>query len=101
MRRFAIGEYPYIGSNASDVEQVQWKGDDRLQPIILQNPASDVPFALSCIAVQSERASHPIQLLPWIPRHRNVRSSLNETRLVWFRVPLVMLWLARLKERGY
>ena len=38
------------------VEQVGRQGDDRLQPVVLQNPAADLRFARASAAVEQRRA---------------------------------------------
>ena len=55
MLGFPIGEHPDIGRDAGVVEHVQRQGDDGLQPVILDDPAPDVAFALACIAGEERR----------------------------------------------
>src|SRR5688500_8177133 len=41
----AIGQDPDVRGDARIIEKLFGQGDDRLQPIILQNPASDLALA--------------------------------------------------------
>ena len=40
--RLAVGEHPDVGGDAGVVEHVERQGDDRLQPVVLDDPAADV-----------------------------------------------------------
>ncbi len=47
MLGFPVREHPYVGSDARVVEHVERQGDNSLQPVVLDDPASDVALALS------------------------------------------------------
>ena len=48
--RFAVGQYPDVGSDTGVVEQVERQGNNGLQPIVFDDPATDITFTLSGIA---------------------------------------------------
>src|SRR5579875_3964361 len=60
---FAVRQYPDISRDAGVVKHVQGQGDDRLQPVVLYDPAADVALALASVASEQRRAvvhlSHP------------------------------------------
>ena len=47
-------EHPDIGGDAGVVEDVERQGDDGLQPVVLDDPAADIAFALSGVPVNSD-----------------------------------------------
>ena len=48
--RLSVGEHPHVGGDAGVVEHVERQGDDRLQPVVLDDPAADVALALTGVA---------------------------------------------------
>ena len=46
----AVGQHPHVGGDAGVVEHVEGQGDDRLQPVVLDDPAADVALALAGVA---------------------------------------------------
>ena len=50
MLRLAVGKHPDVGGDAGVVEHVERQGDDRLQPVVLDDPAADVALALPGVA---------------------------------------------------
>ena len=44
--RLSVAEQPDIGGDSSIVENVERQGDDRLQPVVLDDPAADIALAL-------------------------------------------------------
>ncbi len=52
----AVGEHPDVGGDAGVVEHVERQGDDRLQPVVLDDPAADVALALAGVAGEQRRA---------------------------------------------
>ena len=56
MLRLPVGEHPDIGGDAGVVEHVERQGDDRLQPVVLDDPAADVALALAGIAGEQRAA---------------------------------------------
>ena len=54
--RLAVGQHPDVGGDAGVVEHVQRQGDDRLQPVVLDDPAADVALALAGVAGEERRA---------------------------------------------
>ena len=52
----AVGEHPDVGGDAGVVEHVERERDDRLQPVVLDDPAADVALALAGVAGE-ERAA--------------------------------------------
>src|SRR5690606_26572846 len=52
----AVREHPDVGRDAGVVEHVERQGDDRLQPVVLEDPAADVALALAGVAGE-ERAA--------------------------------------------
>ena len=46
----AVAEHPDVGGDAGVVEHVERQGDDRLQPVVLDDPAADVALALAGVA---------------------------------------------------
>ncbi len=52
---FAVAQQPDVGGDAGVVEHVQRQGDDRLQPVILDDPAPDVALPLAGIAGEQRR----------------------------------------------
>ena len=55
LRAFAVGEHPDIGGDAGVVEHVQGQGDDRFQPVVLDDPAADIALALTGVAGEEGR----------------------------------------------
>lgn len=43
--RFAVRHQPDVSGNARVVEHLRRHGDNRLQPVVLDNPLADVAFA--------------------------------------------------------
>ena len=56
LRRLAVAQHPHVGGDARVVEQVERQGHDRLQPVVLENPAADVALALAGVAGEQRRA---------------------------------------------
>ena len=56
VRRLAVAQDPDVGGDAGVVEHVERQGDDRLQPVVLDDPAADVALALPGVACE-ERAA--------------------------------------------
>ena len=56
MLGLAVGEHPDVGGDAGVVEEVQGQGDDRFEPVVLDDPAADV--ALSLPGVTQTVTSH-------------------------------------------
>ena len=54
--RLAVGEHPDVGGDAGVVEHVERQGDDRLQPVVLDDPAADVALALAGVAGEQRAA---------------------------------------------
>ena len=50
VRGLAVGQHPHIGGDAGVVEHVERQGDDRLQPVVLDDPAADIAFTLAGVA---------------------------------------------------
>ena len=50
MLGLAIGDYPNVGRNPSVVEHVERQRNNRLQPVVLDDPAADVALALAGVA---------------------------------------------------
>ena len=48
--RLAVAEQPDVGGDAGVVEDVERQGDDRLQPVVFDDPAADVALALAGVA---------------------------------------------------
>ena len=51
---FAVGQYPDVRGDAGVVEHVQGQGDDSLEPVVLDDPAPDVGFALAGVAGEED-----------------------------------------------
>ena len=45
-----LREHPDVGRDAGVVEHVERQGDDRLEPVVLDDPAADVALALAGVA---------------------------------------------------
>ncbi len=56
MRGLFVGEHPNVGGNAGVVEKVERQGNNGFQPVIFDEPAADVAFALSGIAGEKRTA---------------------------------------------
>ena len=56
MVRFAISQYPDVGGDAGVVEEIQGQCNDGFQPVVLDDPATDVALALAGVAGE-ERAA--------------------------------------------
>lgn len=56
MRRFPIGQHPYIGGNSGVIENIERQGHDGFQPVIFNDPSPDIAFSLSSIAGKQRRA---------------------------------------------
>ncbi|KAF0137543.1 MAG: hypothetical protein FD152_401 [Xanthobacteraceae bacterium] len=54
--RFAVRQHPDIGGDAGVVEHVERQGDDGFQPVVLDDPAPHIAFALTRIAGEQRRA---------------------------------------------
>ena len=52
--RLAVGQHPDIGRDAGVVEHVERQGDDGFQPVVLDDPAPDIAFALPASPVNSD-----------------------------------------------
>ena len=50
MLGLAIGDHPYVSGDTRVIEHVERQGDDGLEPVVLDDPAADVAFALSGVA---------------------------------------------------
>jgi hypothetical protein len=48
--RLAVGEHPDVGGDAGVVEEIERQGDNGFEPVILDDPAADIAFALASIA---------------------------------------------------
>ncbi|GEM_PF-4459574 len=46
----AVRQHPDVGGDAGVVEHVERQGDDRFQPVVLDDPAADVALALARVA---------------------------------------------------
>ncbi|MNJ68565.1 hypothetical protein D3C77_648230 [compost metagenome] len=55
-RVLVVGQHPDISANAGVVEQVGGQGNDRLQPVVLQYPTTDLRLARAGAAVEQWRA---------------------------------------------
>ncbi len=53
---FAVRENPEVGGDAGIVEELLGQGDDRLQPVVLDDPAADLRFARAGVAGEERRA---------------------------------------------
>ena len=53
----AIGDDPDVGADAGVVEHLFRQGDDRFQPVVLDQPAADVAFAGAGAAGEQRRAA--------------------------------------------
>src|SRR5690606_33774643 len=54
--RLAVREHPDVGRDAGVVEHVEWQGDDRFQPVVLDDPAANVALALAGVAGEQRAA---------------------------------------------
>ena len=46
----AVGEHPDVSGDAGVIEKVEREGDDGFDPIVFNEPAADVAFALASVA---------------------------------------------------
>src|SRR5207249_11272327 len=53
---FSVRQHPEISRNAGVVEKLIGQSHDRLQPVVLDNPASDFRFAAAGVAREKRRA---------------------------------------------
>ena len=56
MGRLAVGDNPDVGRNTGVVEHIERQRDDGLQPVVLDNPATNVALALASIACKKRGA---------------------------------------------
>ena len=54
--RLPVGEHPDVGGDAGVVEHVERQGHDRLEPVVLDDPAADVALALAGVPRKQRRA---------------------------------------------
>ena len=52
----AIAEHPDVGGDVGVVEHVERQGDDRLEPVVLDDPAADVALALAGVTREQRAA---------------------------------------------
>jgi len=64
--RLTVGDNPDIGEDASVVEELVGERDDRLQPIVLYDPAADFTFAAAASPV---KRGEPLNTMPIGCRH--------------------------------
>ncbi len=46
----AVGEHPDVGGNAGVVKHIERQGDNRLEPVVFDDPAPNIALALASIA---------------------------------------------------
>ena len=56
VRGLAVGQHPDVGGNAGVVEQVERQGDDGFQPVVFDDPAAYIAFALARVAGKQRTA---------------------------------------------
>ncbi len=52
----AIGQYPDVGRDAGVVEHIERQRDDGFEPVVLDDPAANVTFALSGLTCEERRS---------------------------------------------
>ncbi len=55
VRGLAVAQHPHVGGDAGVVEQVQRQRDQGFDPVVLDQPAADVAFALAGVAGEQRR----------------------------------------------
>ena len=56
LRLLAVGEHPDVGRDAGVVEKLVRQGDDRLEPVVFDDPAADLALAAAGVAGEQRRA---------------------------------------------
>ena len=54
----AVGEHPHVGGDAGVVEELLGQGDERLEQVVLEDPAADLALAAARVAGEERRAVH-------------------------------------------
>ena len=57
-RPLAVGEHPDVGGDAGVVEELLGQGDERLEQVVLENPAANLALAAARVAREQRRAVH-------------------------------------------
>ncbi len=53
---FAVGQNPEVGGDAGVVEELVGQGDDRFEPVVLDDPTADFRFAAAGVAGEERGA---------------------------------------------